>query len=120
MGMQVQLPGGAWARAAAPAVFAAKDSKGAFVAWPWGGIAHTGDGRIVVLTQHCPLLAGGGVNAEVTRTVCAVRIPAASLPFVVITGREGVPLRDLRRAVQLELETFNRSLWAFGLDPRAV
>ena len=120
LGMHVQVPAGPWVRGIAPFVFAPKDSKGALVPWPWAGIAQTPDGRVVVVAQQCGRVPGSGLDGEVSRTVCAVYLPAVQLPFVVVTGREGVPLPQLRQSVALELETFNRSLWAYGPEPQAV
>lgn len=120
MGMAVQLPGGAWVRAMAPAAFAPKDSREGSAPWPWAGVARTPDGRTVVLAKHHGRLPSAMVKSEVIRTACCVRLPGARLPTVTVTGREGVPVHQLRQAIALELETFNRALWAFGPDMRGV
>ena len=120
LGMTVQLPAGPWVRTMASAAFAPKDSRAGVAPWPWAGIARTPDGRIVVLAKHHGQLPGSTLKSEVNRTACCVRVPGAQLPTVTVTGREGVPVHQLRQAVALELEAFNRALWAFGPDMRGV
>jgi hypothetical protein len=120
LGMTVQLPGGPWVRAMAPAAFAPKDSRAGFAPWPWAGVARTPDGRTVVLAKNQGQLPSSTLKSEVSRTACCVRVPGAQLPTVTVTGREGVPVHQLRQAIALELEAFNRALWAFGPDMRGV
>jgi hypothetical protein len=120
MGMNVQLPAGKWVRAMAPIAFAAKDSRAGLAPWPWAGIARTENGRSVLLARHHGRTPGATSATEVARTACCVRVPGARLPTVMVTGREGVPVRELRQAIALELESFNRSLWAYGPDARGV
>jgi len=120
MGMKVQLPAGKWVRNVAPAAFAPKDSRAGIAPWPWAGVARTEDGRLVVLALHHGRTPDSTLKSEVTRTACCVRVPGARLPTVTVTGREGVPVRELRQAVALELESFNRSLWVYGPDARGV
>jgi hypothetical protein len=117
-GFQVSRPGGEGVRSFAPESFRASSEIAGPSVWPWVAVGALGTRTLVVARQTGQVRNRTGLTWSRTRTVFAVRVPGASLPTVIVTGRESVPPASLPMSIDLELATFNRSLWAWGPDPR--
>jgi hypothetical protein len=115
-GFAVQQPATEGVRRFAPGAFRpAKDVAGECL-WPWAAWARIEGRTTLVAVQHGQYRNSTGLTSRSTRTVCAVQLVGARLPTAIITGREGVPPHQRRTSIDLELEQFNRSLWAWGKD----
>jgi hypothetical protein len=115
-GFLVQQPATEGVRAfASRAFWPAKDVVSAGL-WPWAAWARIDGNVVLVAVQHGQLRNRTGLTNGATRTVCAVKVQGGRLPTAFITGREGVPPQERRNSIDLELEQFNRSLWAWGKD----
>jgi hypothetical protein len=117
-GFQLSRPGGEWVRSFAPESFRSSDEIAGPSVWPWVAVGALAARTVVVARQTTQVRNRTGLTWSRTRTVFAVRVPGASLPTVIVTGRESVPPASLPMSIDLELATFNRSLWAWGPDPR--
>lgn len=119
-GLAVRTPAGEWVRGLAPGAFLPAESVSGPSLWPWAATGQVSGCDLVVAVQHAQVRGRTGLTTAATRTACSVRIPGAQLPPLVVTGREGVPPSELHRAIELELEQFNRDLWVWGPSARGV
>ena len=120
LGFCVQRPAGAWVWSMAPQAFLAPQALSGPVHYPWAASGLFRDSQILVAAQHARVPGRTGITTARTRTACVLRHPGMRLPLVTVAGREAVPPAQRPSSISLELEEFNRSIWAWGPDQRGV
>jgi hypothetical protein len=116
LGLVVHAPAGNWVRQLAPTAFLPEAAVIGPTLWPWAGVDRRDARTVLVARQHGQVRTKTGLTTGRTRTVAVAQQAGTRLPRVFVTGREGVPPHELPRAIALELEDFNRALWAWGPD----
>jgi hypothetical protein len=119
-GLAVRRPAGPWVESWAPSAFLPASAITGPALWPWMANGSLQGFPVLVAAQQGQLRNATGLTAPRVRIACVVKLTGIRLPHVTVAERSAVPPQHRHSSIQLESDSFNRSMWVYGETARGA